>query len=103
MAFDGGRTGAAGGLTSLLAEGEGGPGAAVVAVVAAGRGRDAGAAATLRPCWDVGWDDSAREKSSPIVRTVWHPVMSDSPTATVCVIRPLNVILYPNTCRIPAS
>jgi len=58
--FDGGRTGAAGGPTSLLAEGEGELGAAVVAVAAAGRGRDAGAAATLR-CWDVGWDDSARE------------------------------------------
>ena len=102
MPFDGGRTGAAGGPTSLLAEGEGELAAAAVAVVAAGRGR-AGAAATLRACWDVGWDDSAREKSSPIVRTVWQPVMSDSPTATVCVIRPLNVILYPNTCRIPAS
>jgi hypothetical protein len=101
--FDGGPTGAAGGTTSLLAEGEGELGAVVVAVVAAGRGRDAGAAATLRACWDVGWDDNAREKSSPIVRTVWQPVISDSPTATVCVIRPLIVIMYPNTCRIPAS
>ena len=103
MPFDGGLAGAAGGTTSLEAEGEGELGAAVAAVVAAGRGRDAGAAATLRLCWEVGWDDSARPKSSPMVRTVWQPVMSDSPTATVCVISPLIVIIYPNTCRIPAS
>ena len=48
--------------------------------------------------WDVGWDDRAREKSSPMVRAVWQPDRSNNPTPTVRVITPL-VISSSTTCR----
>ena len=95
------RAGGADGATSGEAEGVEADGAAG-ASEGVFRDRVAGGAAALfRFCADVGCDDINRKKSSAMLRVAWQPDISSNPTPTVCVIRPLTVIL--SSKRVPRS
>ena len=67
-----------------------------------GRGRAAGCAVVpFFGCADVGCDDVSRAKSLPMFRAASQPDKSNSPTLTVCFIRPLLVILCPTPLESP--
>jgi hypothetical protein len=80
------------------------PEASGEAGVVAGEGRGRAAGCTIVPffgCTDGDCGDVSRAKSFPMFRAVSQPDKSNSPTLTMCLIRPLIFILCPTPLESP--